>query len=92
MSQKVVMATEKSPSEKNSAEINSQLRTLAHDLSNSIETIMQATYLLAQAQIDENGKKWLELIDNASRDAARINRDIREHLRAQTALMEAGKS
>ena len=65
-------------------EINGKLRTLAHDLSNSIETIMQASYLLAQSSLDENGKRWLELIDNASRDAARINREIRDHLRAQT--------
>ena len=65
-------------------ETNSRLRTLAHDLSNSIETIMQASYLLAQSSLDENGKRWLELIDNASRDAARINRDIRDHLRTQT--------
>lgn len=86
-SSKVAMATEKSPADKTPAEINSELRTLAHDLSNSIETIMQATYLLAQTQMDENGKKWLELIDKASRDAARINRDIREHLRAQTSQM-----
>ncbi|HWR16667.1 MAG TPA: hypothetical protein VN577_17710 [Terriglobales bacterium] len=91
-SSKHVMATEKSPAEKSPAEINAQLRTLAHDLSNSIETIMQATYLLAQAEMDDNGKKWLELIDKASRDAARINRDIREHLRAQTAQMQAGGS
>jgi signal transduction histidine kinase len=83
-SSKVVMATDKTPAEKTPAELNTDLRTLAHDLSNSIETIMQATYLLGTAQIDETGKKWLDLIDKASRDAARINRDIREHLRAQT--------
>jgi hypothetical protein len=79
------MAIDKTPADKTPAEINSELRTLAHDLSNAIETIMQATYLLGTAQIDDNGKKWVELIDKASRDAARINRDIREHLRAQTA-------
>ena len=61
-----------------------KLRTLAHDLSNSIETIMQASYLLAQGKLDDTGKKWLELIDNATRDAARINREIREILRAQS--------
>ena len=66
-------------------EVNTKLRSLAHDLSNSIETIMQASYLLAQAKLDDNGKKWLELIDNATRDAARINREIREILRAQSA-------
>lgn len=77
----------------NHADINTRLRTLAHDLSNSIETIMQASYLLAQTQLDDNGKKWLELIDNATRDAARINRDIRELLRTQTAMIarEAGQ-
>jgi hypothetical protein len=65
-------------------EVTVSLRALAHDLSNSIETIMQASYLLAQCKLDDNAKKWLDLIDNATRDAARINREIREILRAQT--------
>jgi hypothetical protein len=60
------------------------MRTLAHDLSNSIETIMQASYLLSQAKLDDANKKWVELIDAASRDAARINREIREVLRSQS--------
>lgn len=67
-----------------SSETNTKLRALAHDLSNSIETIMQASYLLAQANLDDSSRKWLELIDNATRDAARINREIREILRSQT--------
>lgn len=66
------------------AESVAKLRTLSHDLSNYIETIMQASYLLAQAKLDDNNKKWLELIDKASQDAARINREIREILRAQS--------
>lgn len=65
-------------------ELNTKLRSLAHDLSNSIETVMQASYLLAQAKLDDTNKKWLELIDNAARDAARINREIRDLLRGQT--------
>jgi signal transduction histidine kinase len=60
------------------------LRTLAHDLSNSIETIMQAAYLLAQVKLDDDNRRWLELIDRAARDAARINREIREILRTQS--------
>jgi hypothetical protein len=60
-----------------------KLRTLSHDLSNYIETIMQASYLLAQAKLDDNSKKWLELVDKASQDAARVNREIREILRSQ---------
>jgi signal transduction histidine kinase len=66
-------------------DVNTKLRALAHDLSNSIEAIMQASYLLAQSKLDANGKRWLDLIDNATRDAARINRDIREILRSQSA-------
>lgn len=70
-------------SNKSQPDTVTKLRTLAHDLSNSIETIMQAAYLLAQANLDDNDKKWLDLIDKAAQDAARINREIREILRAQ---------
>jgi len=66
------------------AEINTKLRSLAHDLSNSVETIMQASYLLAQMNLDENARKWSELIDKATRDCAKINREIRDILRANT--------
>ena len=61
-----------------------KLRTLAHDLSNSIETIMQASYLLTQAKLDDEDRKWLEMIDKAARDGAQINREIREILRTQS--------
>lgn len=61
-----------------------QMRTLAHDLSNAIETVMQASYLLAQASLDDTNKRWVELIDKAARDAARINREIRDILRAHS--------
>jgi len=64
-------------------EVNVRLRSLAHDLSNSIETIMQAAYLLGQGQLDETSRKWFNLVDQGARDAARVNREIREILRAQ---------
>lgn len=66
------------------SESTARLRRLAHDLSNSIETVMQASYLLAQAQLDEQSRKWVALIDQAAKDAARINREIREILKAQS--------
>ncbi len=65
-------------------EINTKLRSLAHDLSNAIETIMQASYLLAQMNLDENSKKWADMVDQAGRDAAKINREIREILRGNS--------
>lgn len=72
------------PATKISPELNTKLRALAHDLSNSIETVMQASYLLSQASLDETSKKWVQLIDTATRDAARINREIRDILRAHS--------
>ena len=65
-------------------EISTKLRSLAHDLSNAIETVMQAGYLLGQAKLDDETKKWVGLIDTASREAARINREIREILRSNS--------
>ncbi|HZQ90543.1 MAG TPA: hypothetical protein VFA60_01985 [Terriglobales bacterium] len=72
------------PASKIAPELNTKLRSLAHDLSNSLETIMQASYLLGQAQLDDNARKWASLIDNAVRDAAKINREIRDILRSQS--------
>ena len=65
-------------------ETSKELRTLAHDLSNSLECIMQACYLLTQSQLDDTSKKWAEMIDTATRDAAKINRDIRDILRSRS--------
>ena len=79
-----VVNTATEESKKLQTETVSKLRTLSHDLSNYIETIMQASYLLAQAKLDDNSKKWLELVDKASQDAARVNREIREILRGQS--------
>ncbi len=59
-----------------------QLRTLAHDLSNSLEAILQASYLLRQGKLEGDGKRWAELIDTSSQEAARINREMRKALRA----------
>ena len=47
------------------------LRTLAHDLSNAIENVMQGSYLLAQSKLDDQSQRWLKLIDQAAQEAAR---------------------
>ena len=72
------------PNVKIPKEISTQLRSLAHDLSNAIETIMQACYLLNQSQLDETSKRWAGMIDTGARDAAKINREIREVLRSKS--------
>ena len=66
------------------ADAIASLRKLAHDLSNSLETILQASYLLGQAEIEGNRKKWAQMIEAGARDAAGINREIREILKASS--------
>ena len=66
------------------ADTIARLRILSHDLSNAIETVMQASYLMAQSELDDANQKWRKMIDTASHDAARINREIREILRSQS--------
>jgi K+-sensing histidine kinase KdpD len=62
-------------------DVRGRLRALTHDLSNAVEVILQAAYLLREANLDVDSKKWTELIEKAADDAARINREIRETLR-----------
>ena len=64
-------------------DITRRLHTLVHDLSNSLETIVQAAYLLGQAKLDAKSKRWVQMMDSAAQEAARVNREMREILRAQ---------
>jgi K+-sensing histidine kinase KdpD len=61
-----------------------RLRALAHDLSNSLEAIMQASYLLGQAKLEGESKRWAQLLETSSEEAARINREIRRLLRSMS--------
>jgi DNA-binding MarR family transcriptional regulator len=61
-----------------------ELRTLAHDLSNSLETIVQATYLISQSGPPDNIRRWVELTDQASQEAVKINQKLRQLLRSQS--------
>jgi len=60
-----------------------ELRALAHDLSNSLETVLQAAYLLAQSEMSEQSHRWIEMIDQATKESVRLNRRLREILRSQ---------
>jgi DNA-binding MarR family transcriptional regulator len=65
-------------------ELAKELRTLAHDLSNSLETIVQATYLISQSGPPDKTRRWVELIDQASQEAVIINQKLRKLLRSQS--------
>ena len=66
------------------ADVVVNLRARAHDLSNSLETILHAVYLLGAAPLEGKPKRWVEMIDSAAREAARVNREIREILKSQS--------
>jgi K+-sensing histidine kinase KdpD len=61
-----------------------RLRSLAHDLSNSLEAILQASYLLSQAKLSGEGKRWAQLLESSSDEAAKINREMRRVLRSMS--------
>lgn len=66
------------------ADVVKELRVLAHDLSNALEAVVQATYLARQAKPPENTRRWLEVIDKSSQEAAQLNQKLREILRSQS--------
>ena len=72
------------PPNKIPADLAKELRTLAHDLSNSLETIVQATYLISQSGPPDSTRRWVELIDQASQEAVKINQKLRQLLRSQS--------
>ena len=59
-----------------------RIRALSHDLSNSLEAILQAAYLLGQARLNDDVKRWVQVIDSSSQEAATLNREIRKLLRS----------
>ena len=67
-----------------SVEIIKELRVLAHDLSNALEAVVQATYLATQTHPSEDTRRWLDVIDKSSQEAVRLNRKLREIMRAHS--------
>lgn len=78
----MLTGTKMETSKKSDHDVTAQLRRFAHDMSNSIETIIQASYLLGQTKLDANGRRWAAMIESAADEAAQINRGIREVLRS----------
>jgi hypothetical protein len=62
---------------------SNDVRKLAHDLSNSLEIIMQSSFLLGTLDLGENGKAWHKLLEDSIEKATVINRELREALRKE---------
>lgn len=76
--------SDKSPTPKIPLEQANVIRKFAHDLSNALEIIVQSSYLLSTTELDELGKKWVALLDQGTQQAAGLNRELREYIRANT--------
>jgi len=61
-----------------------EIRRLVHDLSNALEIVVQANYLLGTAALDDSAKQWTGLLDQGVRQAAEINRALREYVRSNS--------
>lgn len=81
MPRKSSTAAAKKPAKQEKSTEIVRVRSLAHDLSNALEAILQASYLLNQSKLEDDPRRWVQLIDSSSQEAARLNREIRKSLR-----------
>lgn len=66
------------------AEISAEIRRLMHDLSNALEIILQAGYLLTTTETEGPVKEWIGLLDDGAQQALGIHRQLREYIRAHS--------
>jgi hypothetical protein len=61
-----------------------EIRKLAHELSNSLEVIVQTSYLLSMADLKEPASEWLRMLDSGVAKALEINLQLREFIKKNT--------
>ena len=61
-----------------------EIRRMAHDLSNSLEIIVQTSYLLSMAELKEPATDWLRMLDSGVAKALDINLELREYIKKHT--------
>lgn len=65
-------------------EVAIEIRRLAHDLSNSLEVIVQTSYLLSMAELKEPASSWLRMLDAGVQKALDLNQELREYVKKNT--------
>jgi hypothetical protein len=61
-----------------------EMRRLAHDLSNSLEIIVQTSYLLGTVDLKEPASDWLRMLDNGVQKALDLNLALRTYIKQHT--------
>ncbi len=57
------------------------IRKLVHDLSNALEIIVQTSYLLGMAELQEPASEWLKMLDGGVSKALELNTRLRTYVR-----------
>lgn len=66
------------------ANVAVEMRRLMHDLSNALEIMLQAGYLLTTADTQEPVKGWIGLLEGGSQQAMTVHRELREYIRTHS--------
>ena len=58
-----------------------EIRRIAHELSNSLEVIVQTSYLLSMAELKGPAAEWLRMLDSGVNKALEQNLALREFIK-----------
>ncbi len=61
-----------------------EIRRITHDINNALEIIVQASYLVNMTELSDQAKEWMKLLDTGLRQAADLNRQMRDFVRARS--------
>lgn len=61
-----------------------EIRRITHDINNALEIIVQASYLVNMTELSDQAKEWMKLLDTGLRQAADLNKQMRDFVRART--------
>ena len=62
-------------------ELAAEIRRLAHDLSNSLEVIVQTSYLLTLAELKPPADEWLRMLEGGVNKALELNGELRDYIK-----------
>ena len=65
-------------------ELALEVRSIAHELSNALEVIVQTSYLLGLAELKEPAAEWLRMLDAGVTKALDLNTQLREYIKVHT--------
>ena len=60
------------------------LRTLAHDLSNALEIIVQTSYLLGTTELTQPASDWHRLLEQGVQKALNQNQSLRNYIKSNS--------